>query len=232
MYNDPDDKCEVSLVEVEFWEQRWKEKQTGFHLEVVNPRLVQYWDALSVAQVATVFIPLCGKSLDIIWLASQGYNVIGVECSRIALQDFFDENKLSYQRGRANDFSAYTSNNIHLLQGDYFSLNSEIVKEVSVVYDRASLVAMPVEMRQYYVDKQNEILPENVKILLVTLEYNQALMSGPPFSVSQHDVMSLYQDAFNVKELSRINILDTEPRFRRRGLDYLNESVYLLERKN
>ncbi|MCW8853411.1 MAG: thiopurine S-methyltransferase [Gammaproteobacteria bacterium] len=218
-------------MDVGFWKQRWKDRQTGFHLAAVNPYLISCWDFLSINQQATVFVPLCGKSLDIIWLASLGLNVIGVECSKIAIQAFFDENQLNYQQAKYNNFTAYTSDNIRLLQGDYFSLVSEVIQEVSVVYDRASLVAMPVDMRKRYVDKQNEILPESVKILLVTLEYDQLLMNGPPFSVSQNEVMNLYQDRYNVKQLLSNNILDAEPRFKQRGLDYLNESVYLLEPK-
>ena len=224
-------KMSVSNVDIKFWEQRWKEKQTGFHRNSVNPYLVAHWDSLAVKQDSVVFVPLCGKSLDVIWLANQGHSVIGVECSALAIEEFMDENKLSYQKGKYNDFDLYTSSDIHLICGDYFSLSSELMEEVSAVFDRASLIALPAEMRKKYVDKQIEILPENVKLLLVTLEYNQQLMNGPPFSVSQHEVMNLYQDEFKVNELSRNNILHDEPRFKQRGLDFLTEAVYLLERK-
>ena len=218
-------------MDIKFWQQRWKEKQTGFHRDSVNPYLVTHWDSLAVDSNSVVFVPLCGKSLDVIWLANQGHDVIGVECSHLAIEEFLDGNKLSYQQGKYNDFDVYTSSNIHLICGDYFSLSSELMEEVAAVFDRASLVALPAEKRKRYVDKQVEILPENVKLLLVALEYNQQLMNGPPFSVSQHEVLDLYQDKFKVNELSRNNILDDEPRFKQRGIDYLTETVYLLERK-
>ena len=218
-------------MDIDFWKQRWKDRQTGFHLESVNPHLINCWDLLSINQKATVFVPLCGKSLDIIWLASLGLNVTGVECSELAVQEFLNENHLNYQQTKDNNFTVYTSDNIRLLHGDYFSLVSELMQEVSMVYDRASLVAMPVDMRKEYVNKLNEILPEKVTILLVTLEYDQHLMNGPPFSVSQNEVMSLFQDRYKVKQLLFNNILDASPRFKQRGLDYLYEKVYLLKRK-
>ena len=157
--------------------------------------------------------------------------MIAIECSHLAIEEFLAENKLSYQQGKYNNFDIYTSANIHLICGDYFALTRDLMEEVSAVFDRASLVALPLEMRKRYVDKQTEILPATTRLLLVTLEYNQQLMNGPPFSVPRREVMDLYQHKFKVNELSRNNILDNEPRFKQRGLDYLTEVVYLLERK-
>lgn len=216
-------------MDIDFWNQRWQEKQTGFHLDKVNPSLVKYWDQLNIEKNTTVFVPLCGKSLDMIWLANQGHEVVGVECSELAVQQFMAENKISYQKGEYSNFNIFRGQGISLLQGDYFSLSHELLEDVAVVYDRAALVAMPTDMRQQYVSRQLQLLPEGVKVLLITLDYNQSLMSGPPFAVSHEEVTAHYNNLFNIRVLSRVNILQMEPRFKQRGLDYLTETVYLLE---
>ena len=218
-------------MNIDFWKTRWLEKQTGFHLDKVNPCLTTYWPALEIDKGATVFVPLCGKSLDLIWLASQGFRVLGVECSELAIQQFMSENRLHYQHEIYGNYNTFSTSSIDLLQGDYFFLEKSHLKNVVAVYDRAALVAMPVEMRTRYVDLQLSLLPDHASILLVTLEYDQSLMSGPPFSVTQQEVMELYKEVFEITLLSRNNIINDELRFKQRGLDYLIESVYLIKHK-
>jgi len=217
-------------VNIDFWKQRWLDGQTGFHLDSVNTYLIHYWDLLCANNETVVFVPLCGKSLDMIWLAHQGCHVIGVECSDKAIAEFSSDNNLMLQQKITNGFDVHENKNICLIHCDYFELTADMMRSVSVVYDRASLVALPPEMREKYVKKQCEVLPENIKILLITLEYDQDRMSGPPFSVSQDEITKLYGCMFNIRELSTNNILASESRFQQRGLDYLIESVYLLER--
>lgn len=215
-------------MEPEFWLQRWQQNQTGFHLDRVNPYLVSHWQDMGLPADATVFVPLCGKSLDLVWLANQGYRVIGVECSELAVQAFFDEQKLSYQKGIYKGFDVYNAGNIILLKGDYFDIDAELLEDVDAVYDRASLVALPEDMRRHYADKLVKCLPAASRMLLVTLDYDQQRMSGPPFAVNQQEVETLYSDHFDITRLYQHDILAEEGRFRERGLDYLLESVFHL----
>ena len=217
-------------MEIEFWKQRWQENQIGFHLSEVNPYLINHWSDLQLKSGAVVLVPMCGKSLDMIWLASENYSVVGVECSVKAVESFFNEQRLEVQVGNHRDYTVYQNAAINLLQGDFFKLDKEILREVEAVYDRASLVALPEDMRQEYVNLLAENLPEKVKILLVTLEYEQSLMSGPPFSVSQKDVQSLYGNAFHIELLHQQDILEEQSRFKERGLNYMLERVYKISR--
>ena len=217
-------------MHIKFWKDRWSSRQIGFHLSEVNPYLVKYWPHLNLTNGAVVLVPMCGKTLDMTWFASQGSPVIGVECSEDAIKEFFDEQELSYQSSQLKGFVAHNSQNITLLEGDFFTLDKQILNDVEAVYDRASLVALPEEMRIRYVQHLVEQLPSKVSILLVTIEYDQALMSGPPFSVSHTEVEQLYKPHFSVELLYEEDVLENQPRFKQKGLNNMIERVYKISR--
>jgi len=217
-------------MHIEFWKDRWKAGQIGFHLPEVNPYLTDYWDKLNAEEGAVVLVPLCGKSLDMAWLASKQYGVLGVECSQKAIEEFFQEQQLTYKTGDLNSFKVHNSYNINLLEGDFFSLNKDILEDIEFVYDRASLVALPEPMRKQYVDLLIKSLPEKVSILLVTIEYDQSLMSGPPFSVSESEVERLYKPHFLVEIIHEADVLNDQPRFKEKGLNKMIERVYKISR--
>lgn len=78
----------------EFWHKRWQEKRIGFNQSAVNPLLTEYIDHLDLAVGSRIFVPLCGKSIDMVWLAAQGYDVVGVELVETAVQEFFAEQNI------------------------------------------------------------------------------------------------------------------------------------------
>jgi thiopurine S-methyltransferase len=217
-------------MHIDFWKQRWADQQIGFHLDQVNTNLAQYWSEIAVDQGQQVLVPLCGKSLDMVWLAAQGCQVMGVECSEQALQQFIEEQQLAATTSQQDAFILHQAGDIQLLQGDFFKLNDTLLESVSAVYDRASLIALPAEMRTQYVELLQHNLPQSVSILLVTLDYDQALMQGPPFAVSHNEVERLYQPSFDVCLLDERDVLDESPRFRERGLNHMLERVYKITR--
>ena len=218
-------------MKLNFWQQRWQENQIGFHLDQVNPNLKKFWSTLKLKPQSHVLVPLCGKTLDLMWLAQLGHQVTGVECSQLAVDAFFAEHQVNAERKAAGDLQSYRANNLQLLLGDFFTLQKPMVRDVEAVYDRAALIALPAEMRSAYVAKLFEILPASASILLVTLEYNQSLMLGPPFSVPESEVQNLYNQHFEIQKLQQLNVLSNEPRFAQRGRDSLLETVYLLQPK-
>lgn len=217
-------------MHIDFWKQRWTDQQIGFHLDEVNPSLAQYWPQFASDPGQQVLVPLCGKSLDMIWLAAQGYQVMGVECSEQALRQFIDEQKLAVTTSQQDEFIQYQAGNIQLLQGDFFKLCDVLLQSVAAVYDRASLIALPAEMRTQYVELLQRNLPQSVSILLVTVDYDQAQMQGPPFAVSHNEVEHLYQPSFDISLLDERNVIDESPRFRERGLKQMFERVYKIKR--
>ncbi len=211
----------------EFWHQRWRAGQIGFHQQEIHVYLKRYWPALKLGGDERVFVPLCGKSLDMLWLAEQGHRVIGVELSEKAVADFFAENHLQAVRSEEGPFVRWRCDEIELLQGDFFQLAPQHLGSYQAIYDRASLIALPPTMRVDYVHHMVSLCTDGLRGLLVTLEYDQARMDGPPFSVEGKEVERLLGSRFPLKELEGIDILQEEERFRQKGLTRLVERAYL-----
>lgn len=212
----------------EFWLEAWHNNQIGFHNEDINPHLQQYWPALNIAAGNRVFVPLCGKSNDMLWLLAQGCDVIGVELSELAVAAFFAENNISASVRQQGPFTLHESNGLRLYCGDFFALNADELHGVDAVYDRASLVALPPDMRIAYAEHMQRLLKPGTQILLIAFDYPQHEMTGPPFCVSNEEVQSLYGAWCRVELLGTEAILEREPRFRDRGLSRLEEHVYRL----
>lgn len=217
-------------MKADFWHNRWENDLTGFHLDEVNPYLVEYWHGLNLDNTGRVFVPLCGKTLDLLWLSEQGHPVVGVELSALAVEAFFVENKIEVERQTIGDLALWKSENISLFCGDIFNLTSAILGQINAVYDRASLIALPPAMRQDYAKKLIELTPSAPK-LLITLEYEQTKMDGPPFSVTEKEVSKLYQAHYAVTQKVAQDVLSNNTKFIDKGLDYMNESVYQLTAK-
>jgi thiopurine S-methyltransferase len=218
-------------MEKEFWLQRWEHGEIGFHQDEVNPYLQQHWQELFPQRRDRVFVPLCGKSRDMLWLRQRGHAVLGVELSAIAVKAFFEENGYVPQHDSHAAFDQCAADDIHILCGDFFDLGKDDLAGVRLVYDRASLVALPPEMRARYANHLLQLLPSGTQILLLTFDYPQLLMSGPPFAVSHAEVESLYAGHADIKLLAEHDVLAQNPRFQARGLDRLQESIFLLTLK-
>jgi thiopurine S-methyltransferase len=217
-------------MQPEFWKQRWAEGQIGWHQHEVDRLLNKHWSALGLAAGSSVLVPLCGKSLDMAWLASAGHPVMGVELSGLACATFFAEQGLEpteYQRGA---FTVMSAPDISLWCGDVFALEGADLADVAAVYDRAALIALPPELRQRYVDEVYAQLPAGCSGLLITLEYPQAEKAGPPFSVDEDEVRQLFEPAWQVDQLERRDILASEPRFAEAGVGSLHTVVYRLRK--
>ena len=212
----------------DYWLERWEQEETGFHQSDTNPYLCQYWKELYLDQDDTVFVPLCGKSQDMLWLSAQNHKVLGVELSAIAVEGFFKENKLIPDYNCCNQFDRYETNRICILRGDFFNLSRKDLIKASAVYDRASLIALPKNIRDSYVRHLLEILSPGTKILLIACEYSQLEMKGPPFSVSVSEVESLFGGHSSICLLAQFDILNQYPRFYERGVSKLYENIFLL----
>ncbi|MEN8212863.1 MAG: thiopurine S-methyltransferase [Pseudomonadota bacterium] len=216
-------------MDPEFWIERWQMGHTGFHLSHTNPWLEKCWPLVAAPVASTIFVPLCGKSLDLLWLRNQGFQVLGVEVSQLAVKEFFAEHALQPRVDRSGAFERWRCDGITLLVGDFFALEPGMVADVAAVYDRASLIALPGELRRRYVGKMGALFAAALPTLLITLEYDQQQMSGPPFSVAFAEVESLYRRRFSISQICSEEILDAEPRFRSKGVTSLIENVYLLK---
>jgi thiopurine S-methyltransferase len=217
-------------MDADFWLERWRQGQTGFHLNKTTPLLAKYWPTLGLPRASRVLVPLCGKSLDMLWLAGQGHQVLGVELSPLAVEQFFAENRLVPEMRPAPAGTLYSAGSIQILCGDIFALGQADFAGCAGAYDRAALIALPASMRERYVRHVYGQLPDPCRTLLLTLEYDQGEMAGPPFAVLEEEVRTLYASWASVSVRDRRGILDKEPSFAARGLTRLDTVVYELRR--
>lgn len=218
-------------MDKDFWIERWQQQQIGFHQPDINQYLLKYWQTTKEHfPDSQVFVPLCGKSSDLLWLKQQGHKVLGIEFSELAVNDFFRENQLAPSLLPDKRFLHLAIEDLSLMCGDFFQLCATDLEKSHLVYDRASLVALPQDMRKDYAKHMAKILPTSVRMLLITMEYPQNEMNGPPFSVPETEVIALYQDNFHIKKLETFDIYHENPRFQARGLSSLLEKVFLLSR--
>ncbi len=218
-------------MDPDFWHARWRDNEIGFHQDDINPHLQRYWSQLGATAGARVLVPLCGKSRDMLWLAGEGFRVLGVEVSPIAVAAFFADNGLRPTSTEDTRFIRRQADEITLIEGDFFALARADVAPLDAVYDRASLIALPPEMRQKYAKQMAALLPSGVPVLLITLDYPQSQMDGPPFSVGAAEVERLFGRTFTIETLASIDILPENPRFQSRGLSHLLEQAYRLVRQ-
>lgn len=224
-------------MEPEFWHERWERGQIGFHQKEVNRHLHEHWQRLIIPPDSQVLVPLCGKTLDILWLSQQGYHVVGVELSELAIGAFFRENNLEPKiipgrdknwPGQVWSWSGPGAGDIQIFHGDFFNLPAAQTGELAAVYDRASIVALPPKTREKYARKLRETLPNRPPVLLLTFEYDQSKFSGPPFSVPEREVRGLFADTWRVETVLDQELIDTSPRWRERGMTSFRERVYVL----
>ena len=188
-------------MEHDFWHDRWQSGRIGFHESEPNPLLVRHFPTLSLANDARIFVPLCGKTLDIGWLLSKGYRVAGAELSELAIQHLFEELGVEPAVSDLGNLKRYSADQIDIFVGDIFDLKQERLGPVDAVFDRAALVALPDDMRSGYAPHVADITG-NAPQLLVTFEYDPALIDGPPFSIPADEVNRHYAARYAVSTLS------------------------------
>ena len=220
-------------MKADFWHERWAENKIGFHLDEVNPYLVEFWPQLKLPAQSHVLVPLAGKSLDIVWLIQQGFYVHAIELSELAVKSFFAEQALPYEIETHPEGVCYKSTQLEFWVADFFEFADGQFQHVAAIYDRAALIALPDEMRNRYCDHLMQ-LTGNKPQLLITLDYLQNEMSGPPFAVQQAEVEMLYTKYYpqRLKPNNCVDVLKEHPHFEKRGLTGLLECVYLLQVTN
>lgn len=216
----------------DYWLERWNREEIGFHQNEVNPYLREYWQELRLTHDAEVFVPLCGKSRDMLWLREQGHRVLGVELSPAAVLAFFQENGYKPHHVAHPKLEQWEADGLRILRGDFFDVSKKDLAQTGAVYDRAALVAFPPQLRLRYVSHLLDILVLGTQILLVTFDYPQTEMPGPPFAVSKEEVEALYRGRAEIRLLAQFDILEQMPRFQQRGLSRLQESVFLMTSTN
>ncbi|MFK7942568.1 MAG: thiopurine S-methyltransferase [Paracoccaceae bacterium] len=192
-------------MDASFWHERWQANQIGFHEGDVNALLAAHFDRLDLAHGARVFVPMCGKTRDIAWLLGKGMRVVGAELSEIAVQQLFDELGVEAEVIPMGALTCYSAADIEIHVGDIFELTAEALRPVDAIYDRAALVALPGALRERYAAHLTAI-SNSAPQLVITFDYDQDVMPGPPFCVPREEVDRLYGAAYQIADLAAVPV--------------------------
>ncbi len=213
-------------MEPAFWHSKWEQDHIGFNEATPHRYLISFYPQLKLTAGDSIFVPLCGKSVDLCWLADKGLNVLGIELSEIAIRDFFEEHNLTPSKQRLDAFTLWKSGNIELLHGDFFDLQAKHVMHCAAVYDRAAIIALPQPSRAEYAAHLQQITTAQTRYLTICLEYPQHQKSGPPFSVLNEELINLFKDN-PITQLASEDVLHTHPHFEKNGMTSLIETAYI-----
>lgn len=209
-------------MDASFWHQKWQSNEIGFHAEVANSLLVDHLAALSLEPGSRLFLPLCGKTLDIAWLLDQGYTVAGAELSELAVEQLFAELGVQPAITQQDSLKHYAAKGVDIFVGDIFDLSGEVLGKVDAIYDRAALVALPRDVREQYTRHLMQIT-STAPQLVICYEYDQSLVAGPPFSVTAEELKQHYQQSYKLEQLAAREVSGGM-----RGKTSAEESIWLL----
>ncbi len=217
----------------EFWLERWRTGQIGWHQEAFNPMLTEHWPKLRLPDDCPVFVPLCGKSLDMVWLRQRGHPVFGVELAEAAVRGFFEEQSIRFEVAENRDgLPRFSGGGFRIYCGNYLEISAPQLGATQGTFDRGALIALPPEQRAIYADHIQRVIPNRGETLLITLEYDQGRAPGPPFSVPGEEVTALYGTRCRIE---RVDYLETDlvpPHFQAAGLATVREAVYRITKKH
>jgi thiopurine S-methyltransferase len=213
-------------MKANFWHQKWERGDIAFHESDVNPFLIEHFEKLNLPKDVRIFLPLCGKTRDVAWLLACGYRVVGAELSELAIKQLFNDLSLAPEISKVGELIRYRANNIDMLVGDIFAVSIDNLGPVSAIYDRAALVALPAGMRSHYTSHLMSI-SDAAPQLLITYEYNQQLIDGPPFSVNEAEVKQHYGTSYFLQSVESKNVVAGL-----KGQVAATETVWLLQRAN
>jgi thiopurine S-methyltransferase len=218
-------------MEKEYWLKKWQSNDIAFHELKITPDLIAYLPKLNLHKGNYILVPLCGKTKDMLWLADQGFHVVGIELSSIACSDFFTELNVTPQITKQAKFTKYEYSNIELLCGDLFDLSNSDLPTIHAVYDCKALIALPSNIRKKYVDHLIYCLGTDIKIILLTRETSCKVIP-PPYSVDDTEINLLYGHYFSrVNQIKRASISDIHERLIKKGYGDMIESVYIISQK-
>ena len=219
-------------MDSDYWSQRWVEGRVEWHQDTVLPWLQKYWPSLALDSDSRVLVPLCGKSLDMPWLAECGHRVLGIEMVPLAIEQFFADSGLHPQRSQDEaGLTRYTAGAIEVVNVNVFDVEPATLATCRAVYDRAALIALPPSIRERYLSHMYGSLAADASGLLITLEYPQNEMPGPPFAVDEDEVRRALSADWHVDLLERRDILSMQPEFAAAGVTSLHTAAYWLRRK-
>lgn len=211
----------------EDWHKRyWEDNNLYFHCEEPHDMLVKFYDRICGERNERIFLPLCGKSVDLMWLANRGHEVVGLEFSDIAVKAVFEESNQEYNVLTQDNFDVYKAKNVPLTiyKGDFFLITNKLLGKFDAVWDRGGFTAIEAERRSEYVKILLTLLQETGKVLLFSVNFDTSSYGGPPYPASIENVKDYFGNC-KVEEIDQ----EVTPRSQW-DVDDFFRSIYLISK--
>ncbi|XP_013388873.1 probable thiopurine S-methyltransferase [Lingula anatina] len=202
--------ADASSERLDGWIGAWERNSTRWHMPNVNCFLEEFLDVLLAGKkAAKILVPLCGKTIDMKWLADLGHTVIGVDGAEKAATEFFTEQNIAYKVEPCDAIQGTLccsmDNKIRIYVGDFFKFNQDFEGQFDAIWDRASLVAIDESDRLQYVNILNSVLKPGCHCLIEAMDFIPSEKSGSPHAIPLECVRELFGNDYNVKLLKCIN---------------------------
>ena len=177
---------ENNNMPLDFWSQVWQEGTIRFHQKDYNSQMISFFKDMDL-KGKSVFIPLAGKTKDILFFLEKRSFVTAIEFVESAIIDFFKENNIHYTKKD----STYFAPNLTFHCMDYFKF--EVSAPFDVLYDRASQVVFNSELRPAYYDHMKTLISPQTIVLLAAIDHSGPSDYGPPYKISPAEVTEAYK---------------------------------------
>uniref|UniRef100_S4R8E2 thiopurine S-methyltransferase n=2 Tax=Petromyzon marinus TaxID=7757 RepID=S4R8E2_PETMA len=231
-----DSRAEEKDCSLPYWQGAWQRRQIGFHDPNVHEKLIKYLDAMRSGRAKLrVFLPLCGKAVDMKWLADLGHEVVGVEGVESAIVEFFSEQNVEFRRQTVpslpdGELFQSLDGKMSVYRCDFFNFTSAVAGRFDAMWDRGGLVAINASDRERFAAIMTDLMAPGCRYLLDTFNYNDLTFKGPPHYVPESEIRALYGERCDV-ELLESDKESMADRAERWGLDYIIEVVHLITPK-
>lgn len=249
---------------LERWQKGWDSGRysvpgQGFHKAEVNPFLVKHMPLLQlspsedICKQDRVLVPLCGKTVDMVYFADQKISALGLEAIPRAIQEFAEIVKLPKEaavfplhKNAQHNWKLNGNGYVGIVEGDALDFKVDEKGPVDAIWDRAALIALRPEDRDAYVFMLHNALKPGGRVLLSVVEHDMVVMPeghlssstpptgtlepyGPPYSITKEYVSSLYSKFnFNLlQELERRDLIAEEPKWQEKGATKFEQICYL-----
>ncbi|MRX28461.1 thiopurine S-methyltransferase [Kangiella sp. HZ709] len=210
-------------MDYHFWDTCWQRASQPFHLSEAHPFLRRYLYLLDNKE--KLLLPLSGKSVDPIFLAQNNIHSTSIEFNPSAIDNFIIDSELSFKRKTFEQKKCYDFGDFDIWLADFFDIETKDIGKFSQVFDRAALVALPKELRDKYIKHLKSLLQPKATILMVTMDYEEGEMSGPPFYIAQNELTELFPES-SIRELDRISLINNHHRWKELQLSKLDEVLF------
>lgn len=197
----------------DWWLDKWEQGMLGWHRDKVDAILQKYLKQLTGERESiSILVTLCGKTLDLPWLADQGHDVVGCELSELAGKQLFEENNIPYSVSTVKDFKVFSATNkkLKFYAGDFYKLDASLIGPFDVIWDHNAFGAVSPDDRSRYIEILTSLLvPHRGKILLSNYEYDQSKRNVAPYSLNTLQIKEYFGSSYEVELLERMDYNDS-----------------------